>query len=78
MHEVVRSTRCAPGKRSRRRPSARLVKGPSPATAAAAKAGYEYERVVRYNYSRNELSVLVDALSLVKQLASMLKSAARR
>jgi cytoplasmic FMR1 interacting protein len=42
---------------------------------ASAQPGYEYERVVRYNYSRDELSVLVDSLSLVKALASMLTNA---
>jgi cytoplasmic FMR1 interacting protein len=34
--------------------------------------GREYEKVVRYNYSAEELSVLVDAISLIKGLSALL------
>ena len=34
----------------------------------------DYERVVRYNYTPSELSVLVDTISMIKSSASLLKS----
>ena len=34
--------------------------------------GFEYERVIRYNYSGPELSILVDTISMVKSMSSLL------
>ena len=34
--------------------------------------GWEYERVIKYNYSKTELSVLVDVISMIKSLAAMI------
>ena len=31
-----------------------------------------YERAVRYNYSNEELSVMVDAISMIRSLSAML------
>jgi len=36
------------------------------------KMGWQYERVIKYNYSKEELSVLVDVISMIKSLASMI------
>eukprot|EP00520_Triparma_pacifica_P016970 CAMPEP_0118647642 /NCGR_PEP_ID=MMETSP0785-20121206/8721_1 /TAXON_ID=91992 /ORGANISM="Bolidomonas pacifica, Strain CCMP 1866" /LENGTH=1553 /DNA_ID=CAMNT_0006539761 /DNA_START=145 /DNA_END=4803 /DNA_ORIENTATION=+ len=36
------------------------------------KPGFEYERAVRYNYSAPELSVLVDTISMIKSMSSLL------
>ena len=34
--------------------------------------GFEYERVVRYNYDQKELNVLIDVVSLIKSLAGVM------
>ena len=34
--------------------------------------GHEYARVLKYNFGRDELSVLIDAISLIKSLSSLM------
>ncbi|GMI36528.1 hypothetical protein TrRE_jg10260 [Triparma retinervis] len=36
------------------------------------KPGFEYERVVRFNYTAPELSILVDTISMIKSMSSLL------
>ena len=35
----------------------------------------DYARVVRFNYSDNELSILIDVISMIKSIASVIKKA---
>ena len=37
-----------------------------------AAEGHEYARVLKYNFSKEELSVLIDAISLIKSLSSLM------
>ena len=40
---------------------------------ARSKVGSEYERAIRYNYSHEEKSVLVDCISMIKSLSDLLE-----
>ena len=55
---------------------AALGLGDSPENAATrAKPGFNYERCVRYNYDHAERSMLVDTVTMVKSLTSLLREA---
>jgi cytoplasmic FMR1 interacting protein len=46
---------------------------PSPEATGSQQQAIFFEKVVRYNYSKEELSVLVDCISMIKSLAFLLK-----
>jgi hypothetical protein len=57
-----------------RRRRAATGQSTTPAATAAAAVITEYERVVRYNYSQTELNVLFDVVTMLKSLASSIRS----
>mmetsp|Transcript_22337 Transcript_22337/g.32537 ORF Transcript_22337/g.32537 Transcript_22337/m.32537 type:complete len:1588 (+) Transcript_22337:206-4969(+) len=40
--------------------------------ADTSKRGHEYERVIRYNFTEGELTVVVDVISMIKSLSSLM------